>query len=160
VFAAAGLALAIAGGTAAWAQQGDRRELLLPPIEFAPANNASGYVVEQGGLGRLCATKGSGYFVAPLHVRDGAVIERIAVTLTDANPDAFGVLSLVGRGAEAFEVLAITAISAGGGEIEELAADGIKGAVVDSQRNRFVLQALLTGPRVCLHGARVTYRTP
>jgi hypothetical protein len=135
------------------------REQLLPPIAFAPASNALSYGVEAGGLGRLCSS-GSGYFVAPLHLDDKAVIERITAFFEDSSRDGLGVMSLVRRSERSFEVLATTPASTGTDEVESVSTTAIRAPVVDNQQGAYVLQVVLTGPGVCLHGARVTYRTP
>ncbi|MBI4514756.1 MAG: hypothetical protein HY699_02945 [Deltaproteobacteria bacterium] len=146
---------AAAGQTTAAASQ----LLHVAPIAFLPANNAAGYVVEQGGLGRLCSHKGAGYFVAPLQLPDGAVIERVAMLLVDTNRDALGLMSLVRREPERFEVLAISPVSAGTTELETLASADISAPVIDNERYTYLLQVLLTGPGVCLYDAQVTYRS-
>ena len=139
---------------------GEVHEQHVPPIAFHPANSSVGYVVEEGGLGRLCSTRGAGYFVAQLHLRDGAMIERITVYLEDTNHDGLGMMSLVRRGPRAFEVLAMTPISIETGDIEALATTEISAPVVDNKEGAYLLQAVLTGPGVCLHDAQVTYRLP
>jgi hypothetical protein len=136
------------------------REQLVPPIAFFPTSNAAHYTVEAGGLGRLCSSNGSGYFVAPLHLDDKAVIERITVFLEDSTRDGLGVMSLVRRTARSFEVLATTPASTGSDEVEAISTSAISVPVVDNDHGAYVLQVVLTGPGVCLHGARVTYRTP
>jgi hypothetical protein len=136
------------------------REQLVPPIAFAPTSNATSYVVEAGGLGRLCSSVGSGYFVAPLHIDDKAVIERITALIEDSSRDGLGVMSLVRRTARSFEVLATTPASTGTDEVESVSTTAIRTPVVDNDQGAYVLQVVLTGPGVCLHGAQVTYRTP
>jgi hypothetical protein len=129
----------------------------LPPIAFQPANSGTNYVVEAGGLGRLCNTTGAGYFVARLNFEDGAVIERLTVYLEETNS---GMMSLVRRGAESFEVLALTPVSTGTGEIEALSTSAIDSPMVNNKQGAYLLQVVLTGPGVCLHDAQVTYRLP
>jgi len=132
----------------------------VPTIAFHPAVSEAGYVVEAGGLGRLCSTRGAGYFVARLHLHEGATIERITVYLEDTNRDGLGMMSLVRRGPRAFEVLAMTPVSTGTGDIEALSTTDISAPVVDNAQGAYLLQAVLTGPGVCLHDAQVTYRIP
>jgi hypothetical protein len=69
------------------------RELDVPPVGFHPANSAASYVIEEGGLGRLCVSKGAVYFVAPVPLDDGMVIDAISVFVDDTNPDALGMMS-------------------------------------------------------------------
>jgi len=130
------------------------REVSLAPIVFLPANNAANYVVEQGGLGRLCVQKGAGYFVAPLRVEEALRIRKISVLLTDANATAIGMMSLVHRRPNNFEVLAMTPVSTGSGDVEELSTEEIQPAQ-DPNTGSYLLQVLLTGPGVCLNGARI-----
>ncbi len=132
----------------------------VPPIAFHPANSSAGYVVEAGGLGRLCSTKGAGFYVARLHLRDGAVIERITMYVEDTNRDGLGMLSLARRGPRSFDVLGLTPVSLGTGEVEALTTTAISVPVVDNQQGAYLLQAVLTGPGVCLDDAQVTYRLP
>ncbi len=132
---------------------------LVAPIAFLPANSEVSYVVEQGGLGRLCPFKGAGYFVAPLQLEQGATIEEITVYLDDLSKDSLGMMALVRRRPGAFEVLATTPVSAGTNAVESLATETITAPVVDNQWS-YVLQVVLSGAGVCLHGARVTYRAP
>ena len=163
------LALSLAVGTVAYAREpsGKARELRLAPIAFRPANSSASYAVEEGGLGRLCPSKGAGYFVAPLRFADGTVIERITVSLEDTSPTSFGMLSLVRRGPQDFEMLAFTPVStgtrppsAGTDAIETLSTDAISAPAVDNALGSYLLQVVLSGPGVCLHGATVRYRTP
>lgn len=160
-----GLLLVIGMGTSpAWGVDekavGSSEERRLAAIAFQPANSAANYVVEEGGLGRLCTTKGAGYFVAPLQLEDGTVIQEVAVFLEDSSPDALGMMSLVRRGLEKFDVLALTPISVGTGRVETLSTMEISAPVIDNHDATYLLQVLLSGPGVCLYGARVRYRAP
>ena len=139
---------------------GEVHEQHVPPIAFQPASNGVGYVVEAGGLGRLCSTRAAGYFVARLHLRDGVVIERITVYLEDTNRDGLGMMSLARRGPRSFEILAMTPVSAETGDVEALSTTAISTPVVDNTQGAYLLQVVLTGPDVCLHDAQVTYRVP
>jgi hypothetical protein len=132
----------------------------VPPIAFVPANSTTSYVVEAGGLGRLCLSKAAAYFVARLQLSDGAVIERVSALVEDTNRDGLGMLSLVRRGAQSFEILAMTPISTETGEVETLTTTEISPPVVDNTQGAYLLQAVLTGPGVCLHDVQVTYRVP
>jgi hypothetical protein len=132
----------------------------LAPIAFQPANDQSSFVVEQGGLGRLCPSKGAGYFVAPLQLEQGATIEEITAYLDDASKDRLGMMSLVRRRPGAFEVLATTPLSAGTHALETLSTAKITAPVVDNSEWSYLLQVVLSGPDVCLHGAQVTYKVP
>ena len=137
------------------------RVLDLAPISFSPANNTSKYVVEQGGLGQLCTQQGAAYFVAPLRLPAGTVINGIEAFVRDTNADAVAMLSLVRRRTEDFRVLAMTGVSEGTGQVEMLSAGGLDYRLAAGDgAHTYLLQALLTGPGVCLLGARVTYRAP
>jgi hypothetical protein len=139
---------------------GSGEELRLAAIAFQPANSGTNYVVEEGGLGHLCTTKGAGYFLAPVRLVDGAVIEEVTVFLEDYSPDSLGMMSLVRRKLERFDVLALTPISVGTGKVETLSTTEISAPVIDNHDATYLLQVLLSGPGVCLHGARVHYRVP
>ena len=139
---------------------GSSEERRLAAIAFQPANGATNYVVEEGGLGRLCITKGAGYFAAPLQFQDGAVIQEVAVFLEDDSHESLGMMSLVRRGLEKFDILALTPVSVGTGEVETLATTAITTPVIDNHDATYLLQVLLSGPDVCLHGAQVRYRVP
>jgi len=168
---------------AAWAplhaQQGTGAPQLLnvAPVAFQPANNFAHYIITEGGLGQLCSSRGAGYFVAPLSLEHGAVIERITACVRNANEDGFAMLSLLRRAPEHLELLAVTPVSSGpskrtssphdrptpevqAGRLEMLSSDSITAPVVDNQHYSYLLQAVLTAPKVCLCGAQVTYRKP
>jgi len=134
--------------------------LNLAPATFLPSNNASQYAIEEGGLGELCLVKGAGYFVAPIVVSDGAVIERISARVVDKSIEGFGLMSLLRRTPEKTEVLAITSLSTGEHQMETLSTDTVADGVVNNDRYTYLLQVMLSAPRVCLHGAQVTYRLP
>jgi hypothetical protein len=134
--------------------------LHLAPMLFAPSNNGAHYVVEQGGTGRLCTTQGAGYFVAPLHLDGGATIERVTAFIEDRNRHSFGMLSMVRHTPDTSEVMALTPVSIGTQQIETLSTDHLTAPVVDNARYSYLLQVVLSGPGVCLHGAQVTYRAP
>ena len=136
------------------------REANFAAVAFSPANGATNYTVEEGGLGRLCVVKGAGYFVAPVRLVDGAVIQEVTVFLEDDSHDSLGMMSLVRRGLEKFDVLALTPVSVGTGEVETLSTTAISAPVIDNHDATYLLQVLLSGPGVCLHGARVRYRVP
>jgi hypothetical protein len=136
------------------------RERHLAPIAFLPAAGAANYIVEEGGLGRLCTIKGAGYFTAPLQLEDGAVIEDVTVFLEDDGRDSLGMMSLVRRGLEKFDILAFTPVSVGTGEVETLSTTAISAPVIDNHDATYLLHVVLSGPGVCLYGARVRYRGP
>ncbi len=139
------------------ATPGASRVINLSPAAFRPVNNGERFTIEEGGLGRLCSTSGSGYFVAPVQLEDGAVLQRITAAVRDKSRDAFALLSLVRRTPDKSEILATTRMSTGRSESETLSAD-IENAVVDTQHYAYLLQLVLTGPNVCLYGAQVEYR--
>ena len=152
---------------AAWAQEDAAkvRDLQLAPVAFRPANNGTDFVVEAGGLGRLCGTKGAGYFMAPLQLADGVTIEGVTVFIEDTNRDGLGMMALVRTrpdppDGKSFEVLALTPVSVGTKDIETLSTTAISAPVIDNKLGAYLLQVVLTTPGVCLHGARVTYRVP
>jgi len=137
------------------------REANFAPVAFQPANAVTTHhTVEEGGLGRLCTTIGAGYFVAPVQLEDGAVIQEVTVFLEDDSHDSLGMMSLVRRGLEKFDVLALTPVSVGTGEVETLGTTAITAPVVDNHDAVYLLQVLLSGPGVCLYGAQVRYRVP
>ena len=136
------------------------RVLNLAPSAFTPSNHAARYAVEAGGLGALCALTGAGYFLAPLQLIDGAVIERISAVVEDKSPDCFGMMSLVRRTPDKAELLAYTGVSNGAPVVETLSTDHVTAPVVDGQTYSYLLQVMLSGPGVCLRGAQVTYRLP
>jgi hypothetical protein len=158
--------LAVVGmaASAAWGADekavGSSQERQLAAIAFLPANGGINYVVEQGGLGRLCVKKGGGYFVAPLHFQDGTVIQEVAVFLEDDSHESLGMMSLVRRQLDNFDILALTPISVGTGEVETLTTTEITAPVIDNNDAAYLLQVMLSGPGVCLYGARVRYRAP
>ncbi|MGD0949610.1 MAG: hypothetical protein ABSA52_19555 [Candidatus Binatia bacterium] len=137
---------------------GGSEERRLAAIAFQPANGAINYVVEEGGLGPLCTTKGAGYFVAPLQFQDGTVIEEITAFLDDTSRDSLGMMSLVRRGLERFDILALTPVSVGTGKVETLSTTAITAPAVDNHDATYLLQVVLSGPGVCLYGAQVRYR--
>jgi hypothetical protein len=134
--------------------------LNLAPAAFAPTNSAFPYRVEEGGLGRVCSLKGSGYLAAPLHLPDGAVIEGISAVVQDESEEAMALISLARRTPEKSEILAISKASAGQSELETVSTDSISAPVVDNGNYAYLLQVVLTGPGVCLRGARVKYHNP
>ncbi len=136
------------------------RELNVAPIAFSPSNNATRYIVEQGGLGGLCALSGAGYFVATLALESGATIEKVTALVQDTNRDCVGMMSVVRRKAGNIEVLAMTPVSRGTREVETLSADTITNPVVDAEGYTYLLQVMLSGPGICLRGAQVTYHAP
>jgi hypothetical protein len=136
------------------------RLLNLAPAAFAPTNSAFQYTVEAGGLGRLCSLKGSGYVVAPLHLADGAVIERVSAVVQDTNIEGMALVSLARRTPEDLQVLAISPVFTGAHDLETLSVDSITTPVVDNQKYAYLLQVVLTSTGVCLRGAQVTYRNP
>lgn len=153
--------LAMLAGTVQGEESTPRtRQRIVPAVAFQPASNSTNYVVEAGGLGRLCLFKGAGYFVAPLYLEDGTTIDRITVFLEDSSRDAMGMMSLVRRGAQAFEILATTPVSTGTDEVESLSTTTISSPVIDNQSASYLLQVVLTNPGVCLHSAQVTYHGP
>ncbi len=135
------------------------RVLNLAPVLFVPANYAARYVIQEGGLGRLCVTKGAGYFVAPLRLDDGTTIERVSAFIEDRSKSSFGMLSLVRHTPEKTEVLAMTTVSTGAQRVETLSTDQITDAAVDNARYSYLLQVVLSGPEVCLAGVQVSYHT-
>jgi len=136
------------------------REVKFAPVAFQPANAATHHTIEEGGLGRLCTARGSGYFVAPVQLEDGAVIQEVTVFLEDDSHDSLGMMSLVRRQLERFDILALTPVSVGTGEVETLSTTAISAPVIDNQDATYLLQVLLSGPGVCLYGAQVRYRVP
>jgi hypothetical protein len=139
-------------------QAADTLVLSLPPVSFQPANGGTQYVIEQGGVGRLCPSSGAGYFVARLVLDPGTRIEHISAFIEDENREAMGMMSLVRRTPGSFVVLATTSVSNGTGEIERVSTDAIDSPVVDDGETAYLLQLVLTGPKVCFHGAQVRYR--
>lgn len=129
-------------------------------VAFSPANSAINYTVDEGGLGRLCVMKGAGYFVAPVRLLDGAVIEEVTAFLKDDSRESLGMMSLVRRGLEKFDILALTPLSVGTGDVETLNTTTISAPVVDNHDATYLLQVLLSGPGACLYRARVRYRGP
>jgi hypothetical protein len=154
------LPLLLAGRTPLHAEQAGApaQVLNLAPVAFQPANDASHYIIREGGLGQLCSTKSADYFVAPLALEDGAVIERITALVQDKNKDSFALLSLLRRTPESLELLAVTGLSSGSQGLETLSSDSIATPVIDNRHYSYLLQLVLTGPEVCLAGAQVTYR--
>jgi hypothetical protein len=136
------------------------REANFAPVAFRPANAPSHHTVEKGGLGRLCTTKGAAYFVAPVQLEDGAVVEEVTVFLEDESHESLGMMSLVRRQLQDFDILALTPISVGTGEVETLTTTEITAPVVDNHDAAYLLQVMLSGPGVCLYGARVRFRSP
>lgn len=140
------------------------KELQLAPIQFLPANSGVSYVVEQGGLGRLCVTKGAAYFVATLPIDGTAVVERITARIKDRNREGFGMMSLARRALDSFEVLGMTPLSIGTGdgedEVESLTTASFAPPTIPGHGGTYVLQLVLTSPGVCLYGANVAYHLP
>jgi len=134
--------------------------LKLAPVAFQPANVASQYVITEGGLGQLCSTKGAGYFIAPLALEDGAVVERVTAFVQDKSKESFALISLLRRTPEESEILAVSPVSSGARDLETLSTGAIAAPVIDNQHYSYLLQVVLTGPQVCLSGAEVTYRKP
>ena len=136
------------------------RVLNLAPILFAAANHAARYVVEEGGLGRLCVLKGAGYFIAPLRLDDSTTIESVSAFIEDRSKESFGMLSLARHTPAKSEVVAMTPVSTGEHRVETLSTDQITDPMIDNRRYSYLLQVVLSGPEVCLAGVQVTYRTP
>jgi len=154
------VSLSIPVTTTAEAPVAARRHLNLAPAAFAAANNAAQYVIEEGGVGRLCSLKGAVYLVTSLKLDDGATVEDISVILEDKSEHSLGMMSLVRHTPTKPDVLAITPVSTGAHDTETLSTDKIANPVVDNQNFSYLLQVMLSGPNVCLRGAQVTYRTP
>lgn len=134
--------------------------LNVAPASFAPSSDGARYALEEGGFGRLCPAKGAGYFVAPLRVENGAVIERVSAYVQDESKKSFALMSLIRHTPEKAEVLAVTGVSRGAQDIETLTSETITSPIIDDQHYSYLLQVVLSGPGVCLRGAQVTYRTP
>jgi hypothetical protein len=139
---------------------GPTQVLNLPPAAFGAAHNEAHFVIEEGGLGRLCSIQGAAYFVAPLLLEDGAVIERVSAFVQDKSKESFALISVVRRTPEESELLAISPVSSGGRDLETLSTGPIAAPVIDNQHYSYLLQVVLTGPKVCLSGAQVAYRKP
>ncbi|MBI3782376.1 MAG: hypothetical protein HY270_03135 [Deltaproteobacteria bacterium] len=130
---------------------------------FMQSNSAAQFVLEQGGLGRLCVLRGAGYFVSVLNLPDKATVEGLRGWIQDSDDEAFGMVSLVRSNPQRFEMLAMSPISKGrrGDEAtEQLDTTGIREGSVDNAHYAYMLQAVLTGPNVCLRGVEVTYSLP
>jgi hypothetical protein len=137
------------------------RVLPVAASRFMQSNNTASFIIEQGGLGRLCTVKGGGYFVASVQLPDGARIERITAMVEDASEEAFAMVSLARSTEDGFTILATTPVSSGMRAIdppEKLTTDRIREPVIDSGRYSYFLQVMLSGPAVCLRGAQVQYR--
>jgi len=146
------LLLALVAARPVWAA-----DIYLPPIAFSPASRDTDFSIDQGGMGCLRVNRFTGFFIAALPLSEGSVLEEATVFVEDANPDALGMMSLARRHETAFEVLAVTPPSRGGGEIEALPVS-MPASITSNSGERLLLQVLLTGPDVCLHGARIKVR--
>ena len=135
-------------------------EIVVPPSAFAPTEGGKPYAIDQGGLGCLRVPKNAtGFFVATVPAPVGATIEEVAALIEDFNPDGLGMLTLARRRPTAFDVIGMTPPSNGGGGVETLVLRPAKPVVVGAGET-ILLQVLLTGPEVCLHGVRVRTATP
>lgn len=134
-------------------------EVYVPPPAFLPIANVVDYGIDQGGLGCLRMYKGSAFFVATVPLPDGAAVSEVTALFEDVNADALGMMSLVRRHETSFELLAATPPSQGSGRVEAVSA-----ALTPPARARegeaLILQVLISGPDVCLHGARVKLASP
>jgi hypothetical protein len=132
--------------------------LNLAPIAFRPTTPESQFAFEQGGVGQSCAVKGPGYFVAGIHLPDGAAIERITAFVQHAGKDSFAVASLVRRTPTAAEFLAVTPVPTGGQQSETVSVQPPSPVVIDNQTYAYLLHLALTGPGVCFRGVEIRYR--
>lgn len=156
------LPLLLAGWVPLHAEQvaGPAQVLSLAPVAFQAANVANRYIITEGGLGQLCSVQGAGYFVAPLSLDDGAVVEGVTAFVQDKDKGSLAVLSLLRRTPEKSELLAISPVSSRAHDLQTLSLGPITAPVIDNQHYSYLLQVVLTGPGVCLAGAQVTYRKP
>jgi hypothetical protein len=130
------------------------REITVPPTSFAPTSGGTMYTVDQGGLGCLRLNKGSTFFVAAVPAAPGEAIEELTLLVEDFNPDGLAMLTLARRRPAAFDVVDMSLPSAGTGALEALALRPAAPVPV-SPNETYLLQVLLSGPEVCLHGVRV-----
>jgi len=130
------------------------RELIVPPASLAPVAAGAAYAIDQGGLGCLRLNKGSAFFVAAVPAATGEAIEEVTLLVEDVNADALAMLTLARRRATAFEVVGMTPPSRGGGALEALTLRPDPPAIV-GEGESYLLQIVVTGPQVCVHGVRV-----
>jgi hypothetical protein len=131
-------------------------EIHLSPSQFRPANSAVVYAIDQGGLGCLRLHQGTGFLVATVPARAG-VVEEATALVEDHHADALALLTLARRRPTSFEVLAMSAPSRGGGAVESLTVRPADGVTL-AEDETLLVQVLITGSDVCLHGAVVKLR--
>jgi hypothetical protein len=131
-------------------------ELYLPPSAFVATAEGVGYGIDQGGLGCIRLFSGTAFFVAAVPAPPGKSVQEVTALLEDVNPDAFGMVSLVRRRETSFELLVASQPSRGGVEVESVSIRA-EPPVSVKPNEALLVQVLLTGSDVCLHGARVKW---
>ncbi len=135
------------------------RRIDIQPYAFQSSSSGAQFVIEMGGLGRLCMTHGAGYFVAPVPLPAGSHVERISAAVDDADEEAFALLSLFRLDVQGQknELMAVTPMSLDSSETQIRSADVVAARSV-TDTGRYLLHLVITGTGVCLQKATVEYR--